>query len=382
MKEIEILLEKFWILKEDDKDRYFEIKEKIATFKPFLEEKCGLSVIRNKHLIKLEKIPERAEDWMGIPDFNQTEQYIMFSLVLAFLEDKDRGDQFILSDISEFVELNYPIEFYIDWNSYSLRKSFVKVLKFLVEMKLVKINFGEEDSFKNDLNAQVLYESTGISRYFIRNFNRDISEYKDISDFENEIWQDESRDRGTARAQRVYKNLLINAVVTRDNENESDFDYMKKQTHNIASEFEKYLEAGFNLTKNYAMIEIENSYNYKDVFPGAKAISDIVLLVSREIINKVNVGEISYNERDRIIISYDKFLEIVKLCKEKYSSGWSSEYRNMSVEGITKDLIKYMKGFNLLNNNNENKGEIELLPAISKYIGNYPKDFYKEKENE
>ena len=66
MKELEILLENYWISKDENKELYYRIKDSIPNFKTFLAEKLGYQVIVNPNLIKLEKLPGKAEAWMGI----------------------------------------------------------------------------------------------------------------------------------------------------------------------------------------------------------------------------------------------------------------------------------------------------------------------------
>ena len=115
MKELDILLEEFWIPKEKDKDLYYRIKDAIPRFKDFLEQKLGYKLIVNPYLIKLEKLPGKAESWMGIQDFDDKLEYAMLCLLLAFLEGKSAGEQFVLSEVTEFVQASFSGEEKLDW---------------------------------------------------------------------------------------------------------------------------------------------------------------------------------------------------------------------------------------------------------------------------
>ena len=60
------LLENFWILREQDNETYYRLKEREEDLRPFLEEKLGYRMHINPYLIKLDKVPGEVENWMGI----------------------------------------------------------------------------------------------------------------------------------------------------------------------------------------------------------------------------------------------------------------------------------------------------------------------------
>lgn len=103
MNALEILLGKRWIIKSKEKELYYRMKDELATMKDFLVEKLGYQVVANPYLIKVEKIPAQPENWMGIREFKEKEDYIFFCYILMFLEDKEAEEQFVLSE-----EKSYP----------------------------------------------------------------------------------------------------------------------------------------------------------------------------------------------------------------------------------------------------------------------------------
>ena len=74
---------------------------------------------------------------MGIKDFKDKKEYIFFILVLMFLEDKNKEEQFILSNITEYIEHNYASE-KIEWTVFKNRKSLITVLKLCLDLGLIK----------------------------------------------------------------------------------------------------------------------------------------------------------------------------------------------------------------------------------------------------
>ena len=101
MREFEALLENFWIIKEQDKDLYQQVKDALPVLKPVIENKLGYRLVVTPYLIKMEKVPGRAEEWMGIPGFDQPLEYALLPFT-NFLEDYGAQEQFILSQVTGF----------------------------------------------------------------------------------------------------------------------------------------------------------------------------------------------------------------------------------------------------------------------------------------
>ena len=173
MSVLETVLSKRWILKSKEKELYYKVKDEIGSVKRFLNEKLGYQVIVNPYLIKVEKTPSKAEPWMGILEFSETIEYIFLCLILMFLEDKEVEEQFVLSQLTEYIQSSYTEET-VDWTLYRYRRHLIKVIKYCIKCGVIKVNDGDEEGFAKDNNSEVLYENTGASRYFMKNFTHDI----------------------------------------------------------------------------------------------------------------------------------------------------------------------------------------------------------------
>ncbi|MDO4262526.1 MAG: DUF2398 family protein, partial [Eubacteriales bacterium] len=160
MRTLEILLERRWILKGRDRELYYQLKDELGGVKKFLIEKLGYQVIVNPYLIKVEKLPAKAESWMGILEFRHKIEYVFFCVTLMFLEEKEAEEQFVLSELTEYIQGQYREE-QIDWTVYSYRRHLIKVLKYCVDAGILNVDDGSEDSFAKDNSGEVLYENTG-----------------------------------------------------------------------------------------------------------------------------------------------------------------------------------------------------------------------------
>ena len=176
MRALEILLERRWILKSREKELYYQIKDELGTVKKFLMEKLGYQVIVNPYLVKVEKMPATPENWMGIQEFTRKIEYVFFCMILMFLEEKEAEEQFVLSELTEYIQGQYREE-QLDWTVYQYRSHLIKVIKYCVNCGILNLNDGSEENFARDDTSEVLYENTGVSRYFMKNFTQDIMGY-------------------------------------------------------------------------------------------------------------------------------------------------------------------------------------------------------------
>lgn len=382
MDELRELLDEYWILKDKDKDKYYRIRDSIPKFRNFISEKLGYQIIMTSDLIKLEKLPGKAEPWMGISTFDNSLEYAFLCLLLMFLEDKEKEEQFLLSQLTEFIQGAFPGDEKIEWTLYSHRRHLIKVLKFAIDIGFIKVNDGNEERFYNDELAEVLYENTGNSKYFMRNFSGNILKYSTLEDLEKDEWLDMDTDRGRIRRNRVYRRIIMSPAVYRDGEDDQDYLYIKNYRNMIQADLEKYLQMDLHVHRNGTFLVLDEEKRYKNSFPESKAISDIVLQVNKIVVAKVKKGELSKNAEDIIIILKTTFDDIIKEAKQRYSMGWSKEYREMKLEKLSKEVISYMKDFSMLMEGKDNN-EIIILPLVGKIVGDYPKDFNnKEKGND
>lgn len=379
MKELEILLDQYWVVKDNDKDLFYRVKDSIPQFKSFLSDKLGYGIIMNQHLIKLEKIPGSAESFMGIQEFSHTMEYVLLCLLLMFLEDRSRDEQFVLSEVTEFISGNNIGKEKIDWTLYSHRKHFIKVLRFAQSLGLLKVNDGDDQKFAYHDDAEVLYESTGLSRYFVRHFTADIMDFGNYQDLENAEWGDLNADRGVIRRQRVYRKLLMEPVVYSQGADDVDYDYIKKQRGLMESDFQKYLEYHLHVHKNGTMLVVPAEKNIQDGFPNTKAICDITLLFMAMMREALNEKKLRINPAGGITLSRVAFDEWVAKLKEKMGRHWSKEFREMTTAGLAENLVGYMENFKMLREWYDGR-EIEILPLAGKLIGTYPEDVIERKE--
>lgn len=378
MNALEVLLSKRWILKSKEKELYYQIKDQIPNIKKFLNEKLGYQVIVNPYVIKVEKIPAIPENYMGIMDFEEKIEYIFLCMILMFLEDKEIEEQFVLSELTEYIQTQYKEES-IDWTLYKFRRQLIRVIKFCEKYGILSVNDGNEENFAKDDTSEVLYENTGVSRYFMKNFTQDIMGYQSPSDFQKEEWIDLNEDRGIVRRQRVYRALLMSPAFYKTEETEEDFAYIRNYRNIISGDFEELFDCSFHLHKTSAYLIFGMDSHLGRSFPEGNTWSDVVLLWNGIVREEIEKGTLQVLVDETIQLSKERLEQMLELCKQRYERGFPKTYREMSTSEFCYKAIEYMKQIEWIE---EIQDTIYIKSIVGKVIGQYPKDFIIGETNE
>lgn len=369
MNELIYLLDNYWVLRDKEKDWYYKVKNSIPLFKKFITDKLGLNIVVKTDFIKLEKFSEEPEGWMGIQQFDCPEEYIFLMLLIIFLEDKGKNESFLLSELSEFIQINYPENKTIDWTRYQHRRWLVKVLDFCISLGILRIIDGNEKEILDDYNTEILFESNGLSRYVIRNFTEDILRFDSFEDMQNELKTINSTVETFHRRNKVYRKIFFSPIVYNEGREDRDYLYIKNNKSTIEADISKYLECSFHVYRNGALIIVDEEKRFKDTFPSRKSISDLALLINNEIVNCIKDGTYRLNKEDVITLSFSEFVQIVKKASNQYSCEMSTNNKKNNFESLIKDIRQYMVGFNMIRINEDNN--ICVLPLSGKIIGKY-----------
>ena len=373
MKELEILLNRRWVLKAEDKELYYRIRDAIGEVRKFSSEKLGCQVTENALMVKMEKIPVVPETFMGILDFSSKEEYAFFCILLMFLEDKDAQEQFILSQLTEYIAANMPGE-PVDWTVYTSRRRLIKVLRYAVEQGILGITDGNDDAFMDDADGEVLYENTGAARYFMRNFSKDITDYEKPEDFLESDWFAMDEDRGIARRHRVYKRLLFAPGMYRREGSEEDFEYLKYYGRRLTEDMEQNFDCHVHIHKGSAYVMLGDDCRMGTVFPGNNVLSDIVLLVLAEIRQRVEQKEWNLQQDEVCVVDSVVFEQQLRKIKQTYGKGFSKNYREMPESEFVKTVMDEMELWMLIKKD-EKAHQVSIYPAAGKLRGQYPSDF-------
>lgn len=368
-KEMKALLYNFWITKEDDKELYYQIKSNQNKIKEFISKNLGSNLIIHDRFIKLEKIPTIVKSNARLGNFTTTLEYVILTIMLLFLEDKTRGDYFILSDLIEYVKntsITLELNNVPDWNKVQDRRCLSNVISLLEELKIIKIRDASKVSFVESINAEVLYETLGTSNYLMRMFDSSINGLKTPEDFiKNEfITQDE--EKGDIRRYKVFRNILYTPSISSRDLSINELDYIKRKYTYIKNEIDKKLDMDTEITYNLTMLLDNENSNEKDNFPNSKKLTDIVLIVNERLMQEINDKKIVLDNYETATIKEDYFENIIKDIKKTKSIYIGKTMSKETDKRFYDMVVEYMEKYNFIERKNN---EIIIYPTISRIVG-------------
>ena len=360
---MQLLLNNFWILKEDDLDNYYKIKRNQHLLRDYINKTLGSRLIIHDRFIKLEKIPAQALESIGLPNFILQTDYIYLCLILLFLEDKTRETYFMLSDLIDYVK-NTAVALELNnipnWTLTKERKSLKRAVNFLEKIKVIKLKDASKDDFSDNENAEALYISTGLSNYVMRMFNNEIFDIKQEEDFIKDEWTYQNDEKGDIRKYKIYRNLIYTPCIYMNDISKSEIDYLKQLRHHISNELSN-LNYELELTKNMALVfENENALT-KDSFPNNKRISAIVLIVLTKLYELIKENKIILNEYEIGKISYEDLYNIIIGIKNKYNIYLSKTLKDLTDSAFFDNIIDILETYTFIRNVDN---YYEILPAI------------------
>lgn len=377
MKVLEELLENYWIINEQDNEKYEQIRQELdEKTLNFIKQKLGYKLIINPYLIKLEKIPGIPQEFMGIKEFSTKLEYVFLCLILIYLEEKSRKEQFILSQLVDYIqsastEINLG-DVVIDFNLFKQRQAMVRVLKYIRDLGFIKLYDGDENKFADNVENDVLYEVTGVSKYFVRNFTSNISNCNLYTDIYEQEQLGLDQEKGIERRQRVYRRLFTENIVYNEKQDDQEYMYIKQYKNIISQDVDQMLDSSLEIHKNGAYILLAEHEPFKNVFPTNKSISDVVVFFNTLIIEKFEKGKLIRESNDTILILEIEFSKVISELKERYGRGFSKEYREMNEEELKEQVLEYMKEFDMIRKEDK---QFRLMPIIFKIKGRYPMNF-------
>lgn len=374
MDALQELLKRKWILRREDQDLYNQVRDSVKEIRKFVQEKFGYMIILTPYLIKLEKIPGYAEEWMGIQEFHSVQEYQMFCFILLFLESKEREEQFVLSSLTEYIQMQFQ-EGVIDWTHFNTRRQLVRVIKYCLSIHIIELDDGSEDGFIKDETSEALYENTGYSRYVIRNFAHDIMDFNTLEDIEKSEWFSMEEDRGIVRRQRVYRRLLLSIGMYRKDKNDEDFVYIRHYYNQIEKDFQSIMPCDLHLHASSGYIILDEDCNVGTLFPSRNTMSDLVLICMQEIRKKIHNKTLKLNEVEVAYVEKEQLLKwMCKWIKENLIF-LPKKYKDMGEKLVSEDVLNVMKTYGFVE---EEENQIKINPICGKIGGGFDVEVKKD----
>jgi len=360
-----ILWNSFWVIREREPSLYREIVLRKEKFQRYLQDRFGLNLIITRYFARIEKLPTRTEAWMGIKEFQNPRDFVFLACLLAFLEEKNVEEQFLLSGLCEGLTDLYPEPEFLDWTNYEHRKSLVRTLRKAVDFGILKVIEGEVEGFQEDEEREVLYEVTVLSRYFLPTFPRELKEYQGISDFV-------SMHKDLSRRKRIYRDLFLQPAVFLPETGGDLFEYLRRYRENLQEDIEKTSDFELEIYRDVAFLNLVQNPGAYVTYPNNSGVSDVALHVAWII------GEENFDwERDFLKLTSAEWEDVLEKARNIFGRGWSKEFRECRILTLSNKVLNYLQDWKM--------GEavdnlIYIYPLFLRVCGLYPEDFAKKEE--
>lgn len=379
-KEMNLLFSNFWITKEQSKEDYYLLKRNQEKIKNFLSRTLGNKLIVHDRFIKLEKIPSMPNKKLAVSTFIEQMDYVMLFLMLLFLEDKTRGEKFILSSLIEYIRntaITLELEHIPDWKNPNNRRSLLRVIDYLLQKSVITLRDTDSKNFQDTAEADALYEATGLANYLLPSFDYGIFHNETPEDFLKQEWANQDEAKGDVRKYKVYRNLIYLPVVMRSEISFSEEDYLKKMHKVIEKELQEKIGMETEITRNMYMVFVNENSVQKNYFPNAKNMSDLVLIMNQKLLEYQQDKQIVVDEYECFRLTYEEFEYILKNMREEEKRYFSKGILDMGISKFKEDIMEFMSDYHFIK---LEKDGILIYPSISRFIGKTEKMIESTKE--
>ncbi|WP_246042166.1 TIGR02678 family protein [Cohnella pontilimi] len=370
---VHALLNRPWILKEEDQDLYFSIKDHYEELREWFMDQAGFPLIVTRSLAKLERTPVVPHAWMGFEEFREVRDYVFFTYCLWYLEGKTEMDQFLLSDIVEEVREQMAIGgLESDWRHYHHRLSMARALKKLTSLGVLIMVDGDENDWAQNENKNALYECSPHSRYVLRRFPQDLTTYSSMEDLADPILYADTPDGQNIRKRhRVFRRFLLEPVVLDRYWDDDSLPYVLMQRRYIMDHMQRMLGMEGRRYREGLLFFHPELTGEAALFPTLSGVSDLVLLIAGELRRQMNQeGSRFYMEPDGSVrLERSEMEGLLLRLQERHREYWSKEFRESSSALLAEFCFEHMEQWRL--GEWEDANHFLVSPVVARWNAEY-----------
>jgi len=367
------LLNRPWILKEEDPELYSWIKDHYEDLRDWFMDQTGFTLLVTRSLAKLEKAPVVSRPWMGFAEFREVRDYVFFTYALWYLEGKTEMDQFLLSEMVEEVrEQMNAAGLTADWKIYTHRLSMARALKKLAALGALIAVDGDESGWAQDESRNVLYECSSHTRYILRRFPQDLTSNSRMEDLADPIiYADTPEGANLRRRHRVYRRFLLEPVVLDKHWDEDLLPYVLTQRRAIIEHLARMFGYEGRRYKEGLLFFHPDPTSESELFPTLSAVSDVVLLLAGELRRRLSAedGGLSAEADGSVRMTISELEGMLIRLKQRHQEYWSKELRDATSSQLAEMCIELMASWGL--GEWEDRNHFLVSPVLSRWNAEY-----------
>lgn len=356
---VQILLAQRTIFRDQEPVLYQLIRQYYGELSRFFREHLDLELARHATFFEVKKIPLKAASWMQISGLNTKLDYALLACVLAFTETRGETEPFLLTELTENIEQDFPLSNFIDWTSYQKRLSLVHVLQVAVELRVIEQVDGLLRHFEQHQEAEILFRIGPYARFLLADWDDDTLLAANFD------WQQmiSERQRNSTAHVRVLQQLLFTPGISRDATNSADFSYIRHQQQYLEDFFSRYTDLNFELTKDTAVANLSEPRKAFDYYPSETAIQRMLLLTATIFYQQ----KPQRNEYGQVRLSFNQWQHLVGQMQAGALAYLAKKYQQMSEQQLSRLLLNEAVAWGFVAQ--VNADELLLTPLFIRQIG-------------
>lgn len=345
---VQELIDRFWILKKDDPDIYYQVREMEFELRRFFSDTFRYGLVVTHEIVKLEKMPTSIYEWLGVhkgPDFSNHRDYVFLFLLLAFLEGKGNDQQFVLQEICLMISASYPGEKQITWKQglgYRNRLSLIRVLKYAVKMRLIEMVDKELDDFSSNGEHDVLMQKTPFLPYFLRTVPFDVRKWKSVDDIQQHF-TDMARV-GTEHSHTVFRKLFMEPILYLDELPEEEAQYIKNYGRYIEDHVEKHTQYTVERFYNAILLVKHENKIRETLYPvDDNMMHKFVLSFCGRVKADLSIETVLEQFHRNIDIPFQVVDQLINEMRKEDGSKWTREFGEKTTSDLRGILIQFLE---------------------------------------
>lgn len=353
---------------------YQAVKNHYEALQEWFQEYCGFTLLVTRYFAKLEKMPGKAQTWMGFGSFQQPRDYGLFTYCLWFLEGRGENDQFLLTELVEEIREHLTgRDVFLDWTVYEHRLSMARALKLLKEMGVLATVDGDEGEWARSGSEgdNVLYECTPWSRYVLRRFPQDLQNYTEVPELGEGMYADTPEGVLKRRRHRIYRRLIQEPVVYDWEWTDDERYYVRNQRRLISEQLENMLGLQLERYQEGYLVFCPETSSDAQLFPTAKALTDLALLLGGELRRSLRseTGGLTVDVQGRIELTLVELENMMLRLREQHQNSWSKQHRQATARELAAELLQHLAEWGLAGQVDQQRWWI--YPALGRWQGEY-----------
>lgn len=330
---VKLLVENFWIIREDQPENYNFLRRHQQYIQREFRQRFGLNVTIRPQYIQVLKRPFQLEAWMGNHEFTTPMDFSLFCCGMAYVEELETDAPFMMHELVQGIQLLIPEALVVDWTNYNHRKSLVRAVKKMEQLRLIKRIEGEVTDFEQgEDNTEILFLTTPMARAFLARAPQSYTQYESFHDFKADL--EESRS-SLERNQVIYQRLLMTPQIKRTAQNEDVFALMRNYYRYTQEYVESNTPFHFELYRDYAAFTLEQRDNWQELFPSRQVVDEILIQLAT-VLRQDEFIPTAYGE---IYLTEDQWRSLVKELQANYCIFWSKEFKEKSLSQLSDTLF-------------------------------------------